>query len=320
MARRRRAARALCVCRRRDRRVVCVDLRRDRRRRLPLRARRPARRNHWRVGPHAAPASGTAARGAAPLGLLDPRLRRPGGGPGVDAARGLGADRLGAAALASPLGDAAPLLLERGAFLRRAPPAALGAALPGRAHLAPPLGGDDAFLGVQLPPGGVVPARPGDAARASGHGLQPLGAARAHPHEPRAHRERPPAARARRARPPLHPRSRAFALPQPSPPRVPRALRLFAAASRPVDPHLMRAHPHHFDAVYLTSTGAFYPGEPVTNDEIDAYVAPLNGASPRIKRSVLAENGIERRYYSTGPDGATRFGAAEMAAAAIRSC
>jgi 3-oxoacyl-[acyl-carrier-protein] synthase-3 len=82
----------------------------------------------------------------------------------------------------------------------------------------------------------------------------------------------------------------------------------------------MRAHPHHFDAVYLTATGAFYPGEPVANDQIDAYVAPLNGASARIKRSILAENGIERRYYSIGPDGATRFGAAEMAAQAIRSC
>ncbi len=82
----------------------------------------------------------------------------------------------------------------------------------------------------------------------------------------------------------------------------------------------MRAHPHHFEQVYLTSTGAFYPGEAVTNDEIDAYVAPLNGASQRIKRSILAENGIERRYYSTGPDGATRFGAAQMAAEAIRSC
>ena len=82
----------------------------------------------------------------------------------------------------------------------------------------------------------------------------------------------------------------------------------------------MRAHPHHFDSVYVTSTGAFYPGEPVGNDRIDEYVAPLNGTSQRIKRLILAENGIEQRYYSTGPDGRTRFGAARMAAEAIRNC
>lgn len=76
----------------------------------------------------------------------------------------------------------------------------------------------------------------------------------------------------------------------------------------------------HLDGVYVTATGAFYPGEPVTNDEIDRYVAPLNGASERIKRRILAENGIRRRYYSTDPEGVTRFGAARMAAEAIRAC
>jgi 3-oxoacyl-[acyl-carrier-protein] synthase-3 len=76
----------------------------------------------------------------------------------------------------------------------------------------------------------------------------------------------------------------------------------------------------HFENVYITATGAFFPGEPVGNDRIDDYIAPLNGASPRIKRRILADNGIERRYYSTGPDGATRYGAAQMAVEAIRAC
>jgi 3-oxoacyl-[acyl-carrier-protein] synthase-3 len=83
---------------------------------------------------------------------------------------------------------------------------------------------------------------------------------------------------------------------------------------------MTRRHPQHFDSVYLNATGAFYPGEPVGNERIDEYVAPINGASSRIKRSILAENGIEQRYYATGPDGATRFSAASMAAQAIRSC
>jgi 3-oxoacyl-[acyl-carrier-protein] synthase-3 len=83
---------------------------------------------------------------------------------------------------------------------------------------------------------------------------------------------------------------------------------------------MRQRHPQHFESVYLNATGAFYPGEPVGNERIDDYVAPLNGASARIKRSILAENGIEQRYYATGPDGATRFSAASMAAQAIRAC
>jgi 3-oxoacyl-[acyl-carrier-protein] synthase-3 len=76
----------------------------------------------------------------------------------------------------------------------------------------------------------------------------------------------------------------------------------------------------HFENVYVTATGAFFPGEAVGNDAIDDYIAPLNGASARIKRRILAENGIERRYYSIGPDGATRYSATRMAVEAIRAC
>jgi 3-oxoacyl-[acyl-carrier-protein] synthase-3 len=76
----------------------------------------------------------------------------------------------------------------------------------------------------------------------------------------------------------------------------------------------------HFENVYITATGAFFPGEAVGNDTIDDYIAPLNGASARIKRRILAENGIERRYYSIGTDGATRYSTTQMAAEAIRSC
>jgi len=76
----------------------------------------------------------------------------------------------------------------------------------------------------------------------------------------------------------------------------------------------------HFKNVYITATGAFFPGEPVGNDRIDEYIAPLNGSSARIKRRILADNGIERRYYSTGPDGTTLYGTARMAAEAVRAC
>ena len=75
-----------------------------------------------------------------------------------------------------------------------------------------------------------------------------------------------------------------------------------------------------FRSVYVNATGAFYPGEPVDNAHIDDYIAPLNPGSSRLKRRILAENGIQQRYYSTGTDGKTRYSAVQMAAAAIRDC
>lgn len=75
-----------------------------------------------------------------------------------------------------------------------------------------------------------------------------------------------------------------------------------------------------FRNVYINATGAFYPGEPVDNAHIDDYIAPLNPGSARLKRRILAENGILRRYYSISTDGTTRYSAAHMAAAAIRAC
>jgi 3-oxoacyl-[acyl-carrier-protein] synthase-3 len=76
----------------------------------------------------------------------------------------------------------------------------------------------------------------------------------------------------------------------------------------------------HYRSVYVNATGAFYPGESVDNAHIDDYVAPLNPGSARLKRRILAENGIQQRYYAVGTDGRTRFSTAHMAAAAIRSC
>ncbi|MBH1963907.1 MAG: iron-containing redox enzyme family protein [Comamonadaceae bacterium] len=53
---------------------------------------------------------------------------------------------------------------------------------------------------------------------------------------------------------------------------------------------------------------------------MDAYVAPLNRASQRIKQRILAENGIKTRHYAIDPDGSTRESHAHVAAQAIREC
>ncbi|MGS1110750.1 iron-containing redox enzyme family protein [Achromobacter anxifer] len=78
--------------------------------------------------------------------------------------------------------------------------------------------------------------------------------------------------------------------------------------------------PIAFHRVYLESAGYFMPGEPVSNDAMDSYIAPLNRMSSRIKSRILAENGIKQRYYAIDPEGATLFSNAQLAANAIRDC
>lgn len=78
--------------------------------------------------------------------------------------------------------------------------------------------------------------------------------------------------------------------------------------------------PIRFDSVYVTSTGSFLPGAPVGNDDIDRYIAPLNAASTRIKRRILAENGITRRHYAIDANGETVISNTQMAAMAIHDC
>ncbi|GFE87038.1 3-oxoacyl-[acyl-carrier-protein] synthase III C-terminal domain-containing protein [Steroidobacter agaridevorans] len=78
--------------------------------------------------------------------------------------------------------------------------------------------------------------------------------------------------------------------------------------------------PIRFDNVYVTSTGSFLPGAPVGNDDIDRYIAPINATSARIKRRILAENGITRRHYAIDANGETVLSNTQMAAMAINRC
>lgn len=75
-----------------------------------------------------------------------------------------------------------------------------------------------------------------------------------------------------------------------------------------------------FDQVYITSTGVYFPGEPVGNDDIDRYIAPINALSPRIKRRILGENGIVTRHYAIDDQGRSTHTCAALAANAVRAC
>ena len=78
--------------------------------------------------------------------------------------------------------------------------------------------------------------------------------------------------------------------------------------------------PVPFQRVYIESAGYFMPGEPIPNERMDAYIAPLNRMSERIKRRILAENGILTRHYAIDAEGVTQQTNAQLAAGAIRDC
>lgn len=82
----------------------------------------------------------------------------------------------------------------------------------------------------------------------------------------------------------------------------------------------MRYLPTKYDKVYLVGCGHFLPGEPVDNQDMDHYIAPINSQSKRIKARILRENGITHRYYAINPDGTTRYSATRMAAHATTDC
>ena len=78
--------------------------------------------------------------------------------------------------------------------------------------------------------------------------------------------------------------------------------------------------PVPFQNVTLQSAGFFMPGEAIDNERMDVYIAPLNRLSHRIKRRILAENGILQRHYAIDTEGATVFTNAQLAASAVRHC
>ncbi|MFZ0012736.1 MAG: iron-containing redox enzyme family protein [Acidimicrobiia bacterium] len=69
---------------------------------------------------------------------------------------------------------------------------------------------------------------------------------------------------------------------------------------------------------YITSVGAFLPGDPVGNDEIETYLGTTT-ASDRIGQRMLEANGIEKRHYALDRNGETTMLNEELAERAVRS-
>lgn len=72
-------------------------------------------------------------------------------------------------------------------------------------------------------------------------------------------------------------------------------------------------------SVYITSTGAFLPGEPVQSSDMERYIGKINDKRSRLGRLVLRQNGIKTRHYALTPEGEVLHTSAEMATRAIRA-
>ncbi|TCC90369.1 3-oxoacyl-ACP synthase [Pedobacter frigiditerrae] len=72
--------------------------------------------------------------------------------------------------------------------------------------------------------------------------------------------------------------------------------------------------------VFVTSTGSFFPNEPVSNHEIENFLGLFNHIPSRTKDIFLRKNGIKTRYYALDQQQHTTHKAYEMAALAIKNC
>ena len=72
--------------------------------------------------------------------------------------------------------------------------------------------------------------------------------------------------------------------------------------------------------VYITAAGAYLPGAPVSNDEVEEYLGYLFGKPSRTKQKMLKQNGITSRHYAIDKNQQTTHTVSGMTAAAIQSC
>jgi 3-oxoacyl-[acyl-carrier-protein] synthase III len=72
-------------------------------------------------------------------------------------------------------------------------------------------------------------------------------------------------------------------------------------------------------SAYITATGAFLPGYPVPNDEIEDYIGQAGRASSDLKDLILANCGIKTRHYAIDKTQRTVVSNSAMAAAAVRN-
>jgi 3-oxoacyl-[acyl-carrier-protein] synthase III len=72
-------------------------------------------------------------------------------------------------------------------------------------------------------------------------------------------------------------------------------------------------------ACYITSTGSFLPGEPVDNESISQVLGTVLGEG-RVRKKILAVNGIQSRHYALDTKQNPTHSIYELAARAVEDC
>jgi 3-oxoacyl-[acyl-carrier-protein] synthase-3 len=72
------------------------------------------------------------------------------------------------------------------------------------------------------------------------------------------------------------------------------------------------------NSVYITRFSAFFPNQPVGNDEMEEYIGLVNKKSLLAKRLILHRNGIRTRFYALDKSGRATHTNVEMAANAVK--
>ena len=71
--------------------------------------------------------------------------------------------------------------------------------------------------------------------------------------------------------------------------------------------------------VFINKAGKFLPNEPVSNNDMEAYLGMVDGKPSKARAIILRRNGIKQRYYALDKEGNTTHTNPQMAAKAIRS-
>ncbi len=69
---------------------------------------------------------------------------------------------------------------------------------------------------------------------------------------------------------------------------------------------------------FLTAAGQFLPGEPVSNDQMEARLGQIGSKPSALRERVLRQNGITQRYYAIDSQQNTVISNAQMAGRAVR--
>lgn len=69
---------------------------------------------------------------------------------------------------------------------------------------------------------------------------------------------------------------------------------------------------------YITKAAKFLPGQPIDNDDMEAYLGMVGGKPSRARHLILRRNGIKSRYYALDKEGNTTYTNVEMTAKAVK--